>query len=415
MRLQAKRLLKIVLLVSGLQVFVTAQALQDADSLKQLYDTHRIFELRDALEGRSAPPFYLGVVAAAMNRAADAERYLRRAISEASTIESVNEAREWLIDLYLRLGRSSEAVRLIDDALNVAPSRSDMRNARGLFESIIRYRDQTVRTSRRQTFPCEVSAQGVVVPLSVNGKAVHWFVDTAFSLSALSESEARMLGLLVQAGGQTEDLAGGTAPARTAVANRVSIGGTELQDVPFLVYPDSQPPWDELPAGRRGAVGLPVVMALRRFGWTSKTTCEAGAAAARKAVGERSNLVFDGSAPLVRVRYAGRPLDFILDTGNQAGTQLWTRFSREFDALIRQQGRTSERRVTQIGGAAIRTVVVLPELRLRIDALEGVLRPAEVFSLPVGDDVHHGNLGMDLLSQANAVMIDFSSMSLALQ
>jgi hypothetical protein len=44
-----------------------------------------------------------------------------------------------------------------------------------------------------------------------------------------------------------------------------------------------------------------------------------------------------------------------------------------------------------------------------------VLRVANIFSKPVGNDLHHGNLGMDLLSQASDLTIDFESMSLTLR
>ena len=40
---------------------------------------------------------------------------------------------------------------------------------------------------------------------------------------------------------------------------------------------------------------------------------------------------------------------------------------------------------------------------------------ANVFSKPVGDSQFHGLLGMDVLSQAEEVTIDFRSMRLALQ
>jgi hypothetical protein len=39
-----------------------------------------------------------------------------------------------------------------------------------------------------------------------------------------------------------------------------------------------------------------------------------------------------------------------------------------------------------------------------------VLRPANVFSPPIGNDLQHGNLGLDVLSQAAEVMIDFQAM-----
>ena len=157
-------------LVIGLHVYVAAQAPDDAASLKQLYDNHQIFELREALDGKSGPPLYLGAVAAGFNHVADGEKYLKQAIREALTIEAANEAREWLINLYMRFGRSSDAARLINEALKAAPSRFDLRNARGFLRSFSRYPNQTVETRRPQTFPCTVNARGLVFPLSVNGK-----------------------------------------------------------------------------------------------------------------------------------------------------------------------------------------------------------------------------------------------------
>jgi hypothetical protein len=35
------------------------------------------------------------------------------------------------------------------------------------------------------------------------------------------------------------------------------IGDAELRNVPVLVVPDSQPPWNEQPPGKRGTIGVP--------------------------------------------------------------------------------------------------------------------------------------------------------------
>ena len=69
-------------------------------------------------------------------------------------------------------------------------------------------------------------------------------------------------------------------------------------------------------------------------------------------------------------------------------------------------------RVTQFGGSNERETTVLPELRLRLGGLDTFLRPANVFSRPVGDERVHGLLGADILSQAAEVTIDFTSITL---
>ena len=304
-------------------------------------------------------------------------------------------------------------LRVLDEALVAAPSRSDFRNVRQAFESFRRIPNQSARVGRRQPFRCSVSGTGVVLPAIVNGRSVEWLFDTAFSHSAMSESEARMVGISAKGSSATaEDFAGGTTVTRTAVAQRIRIGDAELRNVPVLVFPDSQPPWNEHMPGKRGTIGLPVLLALQAIRWTRDGTCQVGPIppGTPRIAG---NLAFDGVTPLTRVLLSGKPLEFVLDTGNQAGTQLWERFARDFPEIV-SQGRKSTRQVRQIGGASEREIIVIPDLRLRVGGFDSVLQPANIFSKPVGNDFQHGNLGMDVLSQATEVILDFQSMSLTL-
>lgn len=383
----------------------------DDMSLQRLYERHRWFELREAVAGKRVPALYLGAVASAFNRTADAETYLERAVREASTTDAATDAREALASLYMRLGRSSDMVRVLDDALAAAPSRSDLGNARQAFDAFRRIPNQSARMGRRRSFQCSVSANGVILPAVVNGKPVEWLFDSAFSHSAMSESEARLLGIRAQGASATaEDFAGGTTSTRTAVAERVVIGDAELRNVPVLVFPDSQPPFNEHAPGKRGAIGLPVALALQSIRWTKEGTCQVGPDPIRTASPD-GNLAFDGVTPVARVQLSGQPLDLVLDTGNQGGTQLWERFARDFPELA-STGRRSTRQVQQIGGSADREVIAIPELRLRVGGFDSLLRPANIFSKPVGNDLQHGNLGLDLLSQAAEVIVDFRAMSL---
>jgi hypothetical protein len=301
-------------------------------------------------------------------------------------------------------------LRVLDEAVRAAPSQPDIRNVRDTFEAFRHLPDQTSRSGKRRPFLCSVSGGGVVLPVLVNGKPVEWLFDTAFSHSAMSESEARMLGIAVhRAIGSAGDFAGGTAPVRTALVARMAIGDAELRNVPVLVFPDSQPPWNTQAPGKRGTIGGPVAFALEGIGWTRTGTCHVGAdpmAAERP----EANLAFDGVAPVIRVQYKGAALEFVFDTGNQGGTQLWERFTRDFPQVVRE-GRKSSQSVEQIGGSGERQVVVIPAMVLRVSGFDGALQPANVFSKPVGNDFQHGNLGLDVLSQAAEVSMDFRTMS----
>ena len=409
-----RRFLNLCVLVIGLGAFAGAQALDEA-ALRQLYDSNSWFDLRDAIEGVKAAALYHGAVAVAFNRVGDGEKYLVQAMREAANTEAANEARGLLALLYVRLGRSSDAGRLMDDLLKAAPQRSDVRKLQVMFGAFADRPNQSVRSNRRVTFPCEVRDNGVRLPVAVNGTSVNWLLDTAANITLLSESEAKMLGLSVPgAHGQVGDLAGGTTTARSVVAARVTIGGAELRNVPMLVLPDGQPPWGDWKPGERGAIGLPVAAALLTIRWTKSGMCSTGPSVSNRRTG-RGNLAFDYLFPLVRAEFEGRTLEFVLDTGNQAGTQLWERFGRDFAALVKERGRRGMQRITQVGGVSEREIIVIPELVLRVGGLDGRLQPANLFSRPVGDDRRHGNLGMDVLSQATGVAIDFQSMSLTLE
>jgi hypothetical protein len=207
---------------------------------------------------------------------------------------------------------------------------------------------------------------------------------------------------------------GGSTGVRLAVADRVTIGGTELRHVVMGVFSDAQPPWSDWPAGQRGLIGLPVALALDAIRWTADGTCETGPR--RNSTPDvEGNMAFHGVAPEVRVIFDGRSVSLYLDTGNQRQSQLWPRFAADFPDLVGREGTKGRVTMTQIGGSTEHDVIVLPGVRMRIGGFDTLLAPANIFSSPVGDARSHGNLGMDLLSQASEVTIDFQSMTLSLR
>jgi hypothetical protein len=199
----------------------------------------------------------------------------------------------------------------------------------------------------------------------------------------------------------------------SAVVRRLKFGEVELNDVPMLVIPDSQPAMNGLRPGQRGLIGLPVAIAFQTFRWSTDGKFVIGSAPHPNRADR--NLCFDGLNILARVQSEGKQLDFVFDTGNGAGTQLWERFSNDFATIVKERGVRESKRVTQIGGSNYREAIVLPEIHLRVGGFEASLQPANIFARPVGNEFQHGNLGMDLLSQAHSVSVDFKAMSLVLQ
>lgn len=115
----------------------------------------------------------------------------------------------------------------------------------------------------------------------------------------------------------------------------------------------------------------------------------------------------------MQVEFEAKRLDFLFDTGDQSGSQLWERFADEF-APLPKHGAQGTQRVEEVGGANERPTIELPKVELNVGGLNARLQPAHVFFKPVGNDFDYGSLGMDVLSQARRELVDFASMNVTL-
>jgi hypothetical protein len=382
-------------------------------SLRKIYDAHSWFELRQAVRTQRAPVFYRGAVAYAFAEDKTAERLLTRAIHDSPRSWEAGEARSLLIFLYVRQGRHHAALGVIDEALKFDP-KSDPQDFRSMVAGLARVPDLSIERRAYSRVQGKIEDENLFVPLTINDKTVHWILDTGMNFSGVvSESEAKALGLtVVHANMQGMDSNGGQQMMNVATLSTLEMGNIRLHNVGMTVIPDSAPPMNLLPAGERGILGLPTIMQLGTLRWMRDGMVEAAFRTRRR--GE-PNLCLDGLNPLTRVVVEGRTLDFLFDTGNGGGTQLWRKFGEAFPDMLRDKGAKDTKTVRGIGGATESEVIALPELHLVVGGFDTLLKPAHVFGKPVGNDYYYGLLGMDLMIQAREATIDFSAMRVELK
>jgi hypothetical protein len=185
-----------------------------------------------------------------------------------------------------------------------------------------------------------------------------------------------------------------------------------LKNVAFLVFRDDEDPFADLPSNRRGAIGLPVLLALGALSWGADDQFKIGTPAPS---GVESNLGFDGALPIVRLSVEGKPLSFNLDTGAEE-TMLWPPFAREFPAMIERSGQRGTTAVGGVGSSRDVESIELPTLSLALGGRSVTLVPASVLLKATTPDTQRrfGNVGLDLLNQARRTTIDFRAMTLAL-
>jgi len=201
---------------------------------------------------------------------------------------------------------------------------------------------------------------------------------------------------------------------RIAVAKDLEVAGVHLQSVAFYVLPKNEPPLNQLAPGRQGILGLPVILALRRFQWNPANRTFTVLPPSSEPRNLAPNLAFESTSIFTQVGFHGKTLSLSLDTGAQR-TELYPAFARAFPE-IKASGTPEARKLTGVGGSAKIDSVVLPVLAFTVGGREVQLKPAHILLRDNNSNSNWfaGNLGMDLLNQAHSVEIDFDSMTLQL-
>ena len=387
----------------------------DETTLKSLYDSHQWFELRKASRNRDTPNFYKGAVACTFNRVSECKKKLVEVIRSSLFSEQAREAHLILISTYLRVGRYREVLLQLDQMLAAHPDDLEVKQARKNLAAL-KLQNQTV--SKRSLSRVIARPQGgnLAIAVSINGHPANYIVDTGSLSSVLSESEAQRLGMTILDLGKTSASINGL-PFRVAVADTLAAGNFHLEHVAFLVFPDKEQPFVELPAGERGIIGLPVLLAFRKFSWTSDGTFEIGP---KYQHGPHSDLAFNGSyngqVPVTEMRFQDTTLTFMLDLGAET-TDLYQHFANRFPRMVSELGSKESKTLNTIGRTENLDSITIPQVEFRLAGLLVKLNPAHILGPEVGGDSRFfdGNLGMDLLNQSKRVTVDFKAMTLILE
>jgi hypothetical protein len=374
-----------------------------------LYEQHRWAELRASLSDQ-VPAFYHGAVANAFNDVRVAERRLRAVIDDEPRSERAPEAYKLLARLYLRTGRYAALSSNLEawgkafpDSPAFLAERAELSQFGGLPDQVTVARGRSVVRHDGDTF----------VPVTIQGGSARYFFDTGAWLSCMSESEARRLGLSIRKGvGTVGNSSGGSTGFRTAIAREVRVGKIRLRNVSFAVFPDDQEPWSQLEPGRRGILGIPILLAARTLRWATDGQLEMGGDLPKRAA-SNANLVFDDNHLLLGLVVKGTPVFATLDTGAQT-TDLYGRFASEFPGLIADAPKDSTE-VRGVGHAETFDSVMVPEVIFELGGSRATLKPAHVILKEMGAGGCIGNVGLDLLRQGRAFSFDLASMSLVLE
>lgn len=359
--------------------------------------------------GRSLSPICKAELDAAEDHREAAQAELNAAIQRSPESADAYAAHSTLAHFYLRIGRFHDANGEILEMLAARPKAPDLQNVRSLFSLLASVPDLAIVAVRPGTVRTHVIDGNVFAPVTVNGFARAYMLDTGLSLSMMSESEAKSLGLTTQTSTTAvSDISGLSGPgAKIVQVDRLSVGGTELRHIPFLVVSDANGAFVGIPPGQHGVLGIQPLLALGTLEFRKDGTLTIGGRTEAGHTGEP--MLFDGSMPLSQIVYRGRPLPVTFDVG-ATQTTLNPPFAKLFPDVVEEGKRTSHT-LNGISGTTEQRSVVLPHLKL-IFGREVDLSPATILlGETTGTSSYAAaNLGYDLMQQAMPFTIDFRDM-----
>jgi len=384
---------------------------QTPDQLHAMFESDQYFALRDATVNTAVPLFYRGAVQTIANRRKAAEKLLGNVIKAAPHSSDAYEAHGLLGNLYFRNGLYRESYRELQAESAEKPDAADVKNALPLIKALSEYPDQTI-VKRRYS---RLSIQGGYLPVSINGLDARYIFDTGAAISVISDLEAKRVGLTPQRVETKLNEASGNdvTGLRVAVAKDLILGHLHLRNVAFIVLPDTREPFSDVSQEKRGILGIPVFLAMQTLRWQPKGSFEFGFSPAPLHL-SASNLLFHDNSTVVQVFSQSRPLEFTLDTG-AIDTDLNPVFAATFPDLLKQSGIPEVHSITGVGGTNSYDSVLLPSVTFEVGGSAVTLKPAHVYTKYGLTSWAAGNLGNDLLHQAQTITLDFHAMTLRLQ
>ncbi|MGH9740591.1 MAG: pepsin/retropepsin-like aspartic protease family protein [Candidatus Acidiferrales bacterium] len=248
----------------------------------------------------------------------------------------------------------------------------------------------------------------VEIPVSVNGHAEPWALDTGANLSLLIRSRAEPLGLRLSPGTLSVEIFDGrTAPCPVSVIPRLTIGPATIRNVVVVVMDDKDYYVPQIHFQIEALLGYPVLSALGRITFYSDGRIRVDARSRPKAsVG--SPMFMEQLTPVVAADDGMTARLFTLDTG-AANTFLTAKYLSAHHAEFAAAKKST---VQMAAHPHPLPAFYAEHVTLTIGGVVVHLKSIPVLAVPQGngEDHFYGNLGQDVLKQFRSYTIDFRSM-----
>lgn len=254
------------------------------------------------------------------------------------------------------------------------------------------------------------------IDVQANNITEKFIFDTGAGLNCITESLAKEMDFQIIESEtiKVKSFTGVGNEVKVAIAPKLTIGDIIIDNTIFLVFPDTAFTFGEGLFSINGIIGFPVAKELGTITFEkdkltfSKNTPKTD---------EPKNLFFESLRPIVMLDYRGKSLPFNLDTGAQNSM-----FSKPLYELFANDIKSKATVVTSTtsgAGAQVKTTDVYQlenqTFKLNKQTLTLPKMLIDYENVDVYGPYNYGNIGQDILSQYNKVIISFEHNYLKLE
>ncbi len=252
------------------------------------------------------------------------------------------------------------------------------------------------------------------IPLKKGDSIYSCIFDTRANISSITASYAKKLGLKMldvsyNVNGTATDA---SIKSSLGIADSIWLGNILLQHVVFQVMPDEMlyigAPYN---FSLNVILGYPPISQLREIHILKNGSMMIPAT---PTPGHLNNLALDGADPIVACRIGKDTLCFHFDTGAAGPTELYSTYFHRYKADVMAQGKLDSIHMGGAGGNVVKAdVYKMKGFHLGVGSQSAILPEVSVHTDSVGNingQQFYGNLGQDLISQFNEMIINFDTM-----
>ncbi|MDR2385650.1 MAG: retropepsin-like domain-containing protein [Tannerella sp.] len=264
-----------------------------------------------------------------------------------------------------------------------------------------KYGDREIETYRNQF-------NHLIIPVKCDGIADEFVFDTGANFSVITNSCASKMGLTVF----DSDIKVGTSTSfsvqtQLTVADSFYVGDILFENVVFLVVPAEQMTFPSVNLEIHGIIGFPVLNQMDEVHLQKDGKIFIPEEPQNKNL---NNMFLHGLNPVVQLFSENDTLQFTFDTGART-TELSKKYFDSHKMEIEQKGTLQKGKKGSAGGVIEVDEYILPDFPYRIGSKSGTLPNVSV-SLNEYDfnKSFDGNLGQDIITQFNALILNFKYM-----